>query len=193
MTNREAHEEEVNDDGDNDDDGKEQPETTERNKIKKEEGDEVDTSIVCSTCQTLVLKKCSCRAAQYCNKTCQQKHRKQHTKEYRNWTAERKSKKDQKMRMKKMTTTQKEEEEGERKKMKQRQHNNNQERKRWKRKVMNEFTRWQCCGNGLHNHCHADLYNMKMGGYCPLCRAKSPRIEEEIVKQLRPWVKKKKV
>ena len=33
---------------------------------------------------------------------------------------------------------------------------------------------------------------MNMGGTCPLCRAKSPTSQEEIIKYLRPWVKKKK-
>ena len=31
-----------------------------------------------------------------------------------------------------------------------------------------------------------------MGASCPLCRAKTPTSDEEAVKQLRPWVKKKK-
>ena len=33
---------------------------------------------------------------------------------------------------------------------------------------------------------------MNMGHTCPLCRAKTPTSHEEAVKQLRPWVKKKK-
>ena len=33
---------------------------------------------------------------------------------------------------------------------------------------------------------------MKMAGTCPLCRTKTPSSDEEMVKQLRPWVKKKK-
>ena len=54
--------------------------------------------VCCSTCQTpqtetFILKKCSCRAAQYCDKTCQQKHRKKHAKECRRLTAARKLKK----------------------------------------------------------------------------------------------------
>jgi TPR repeat protein len=54
--------------------------------------------VYCSTCQTpetetFILKKCSCRAAQYCNKTCQQKHRNKHAKECRRLTAARKLKK----------------------------------------------------------------------------------------------------
>ena len=33
---------------------------------------------------------------------------------------------------------------------------------------------------------------MNMGHNCPLCRAKTPTSDEETVKNLRPWVKKKK-
>jgi TPR repeat protein len=33
---------------------------------------------------------------------------------------------------------------------------------------------------------------MKMSGNCPFCRAKTPSSDEEEVKYLRPWVKKKK-
>jgi len=74
-----------------------------------------DIVVYCSTCQTrqtetFVLKRCSCRVAQYCGKACQQKHRKEHKKECRRLTAQRKSKKKQ---SKKLLTTQKEE--GERK------------------------------------------------------------------------------
>jgi TPR repeat protein len=44
----------------------------------------------------------------------------------------------------------------------------------------------------MHFHCNKDLHGMKMGGSCPLCRAKTPTSYEETVTQLRPWVKKKK-
>ena len=56
-----------------------------------------------------------------------------------------------------------------------------------------KFGRLTCCGQGMHKHCSKDLASMKMGGSCPLCRAKTPSSDEESVKQLRPWVKKKKV
>jgi TPR repeat protein len=55
-----------------------------------------------------------------------------------------------------------------------------------------KFVRWTCCGQGLHNHCSTDLMSMEVGRNCSLCRAKTPTSEEEHVKQLRPWVKKKK-
>ena len=53
-------------------------------------------------------------------------------------------------------------------------------------------SRDSCCGNGIHDHCHTDLQSMKMSGNCPMCRAKTPTSDEEIVKYLHPWVKKKK-
>ena len=49
-----------------------------------------------------------------------------------------------------------------------------------------------CCGNGLHKHCSEDLSSIEVGRSCPLCRAKAPTSAEEEIKQLRPWVKKKK-
>ena len=55
-----------------------------------------------------------------------------------------------------------------------------------------KFVRMACCGQGMHIHCNTDLHSMKMGASCPLCRAKTPTSDEEVVKQLRPWVKKKK-
>ena len=33
---------------------------------------------------------------------------------------------------------------------------------------------------------------MKMAGTCPFCRAPTPTSDEEVIKYLRPWVKKKK-
>ena len=59
-------------------------------------------------------------------------------------------------------------------------------------KDVSQFVRWTCCGNGMHKHCDKDLASMKMDGTCPLCRAKTPTSDEEAVKYLRPWVKKKK-
>jgi TPR repeat protein len=55
-----------------------------------------------------------------------------------------------------------------------------------------KFTRFSCCGNGIHNYCFKDMHSMKMAGTCPFCRASRPTSHEECVKQLRPWVKKKK-
>jgi TPR repeat protein len=59
-------------------------------------------------------------------------------------------------------------------------------------KDASKFISFTCCGNGMHKHCGQDLRSMKMDGTCPLCRAKRPTSNEESVKQLRPWVKKKK-
>ena len=55
-----------------------------------------------------------------------------------------------------------------------------------------KFVRMTCCGNGMHKHCDKDLMSMEVGRNCPLCRAKTPTSDEETVKYLRPWVKKKK-
>jgi len=55
-----------------------------------------------------------------------------------------------------------------------------------------KFVRFTCCGQGMHNYCANDLTSMKMGGSCPMCRAKTPYTDEESNKQLRPWVKKNK-
>ena len=55
-----------------------------------------------------------------------------------------------------------------------------------------KFVRFTCCGQGMHNYCANDLTSMKMGGSCPMCRAKTPYTDEEHIKYLRPWVKKKK-
>jgi TPR repeat protein len=55
-----------------------------------------------------------------------------------------------------------------------------------------KFARRTCCGQGMHIYCDTDLTSMNMGANCPLCRAKTPTSDEEAVKQIRPWVKKKK-
>jgi hypothetical protein len=55
-----------------------------------------------------------------------------------------------------------------------------------------KFTRFICCGKGIHGHCNKDRKSMGMGKNCPMCRAKTPSSPEEVVKYLRPWVKKKK-
>ena len=55
-----------------------------------------------------------------------------------------------------------------------------------------KFVRMTCCGNGLHIHCNEDLNSMEVGRNCPLCRSKTPSSDEEEIKQLHPWVKKKK-
>jgi TPR repeat protein len=57
-----------------------------------------------------------------------------------------------------------------------------------------QFTRYVCCGKGLHHHCSKQLKQTKSKNireYCPLCRSKSPT-EEEANKHLQKWVKKKK-
>jgi TPR repeat protein len=58
-----------------------------------------------------------------------------------------------------------------------------------------KFTRFLCCGKGLHNHCAKQLDDVKSKNireYCPLCRTKRATTEKENIKRLQKWVKKKK-
>ena len=162
-------------------------------------------AVVCGNCdapktESHKLIRCPCHSVQYCNKHCQKKHRKKHKKLCHKLMAEKKLKKE-----KQTTTTtppkQQQEEEGERK-----EDNASSEPAIEKEEEGDEcpicleilsinglkFGRWTCCGNGIHTHCYEDMKSMKMSGTCPFCRAKIPTSEEEAVKQLRPWVKKKK-
>ena len=59
-------------------------------------------------------------------------------------------------------------------------------------KLASDFSRFTCCGNGVHIHCSEDLVSTSLGKHCPLCRALTPTSERESVKYLLPWVKKKK-
>ena len=159
--------------------------------------------IVCSNCETLQtethkLIRCPCHSVRYCNKDCQKKHRTQHKKECRRLLAEKKMKKTKQITAK--PPQEEEQEQGERK-----EHNatetttNDQEEERDECPICLEmipkidayFTRFVCCGNGLHDHCAEDLKSTKIGDNCPLCRAKAPTTKKETIKQLRPWVKKK--
>jgi len=57
------------------------------------------------------------------------------------------------------------------------------------------FTRFICCGKGLHDHCSEQLCQVKsdnIRNYCPLCRTKHPTTQEEAITQFQKWVKKKK-
>jgi len=57
-----------------------------------------------------------------------------------------------------------------------------------------KFVRFTCCGKGIHKHCAKQLQSTKSKNtreYCPLCRSKRPS-EEESLKQVQVWVKKKK-
>ena len=59
-----------------------------------------------------------------------------------------------------------------------------------------KFTRMTCCGKGMHLWCDAGIkvsslsHEQKIS--CPLCRAKDPNGDEEIIKRLCPWVEKGK-
>ena len=57
-----------------------------------------------------------------------------------------------------------------------------------------KFLRFTCCGKGLHIHCEKQLEQVEsknIRDFCPLCRSKRPT-DEEMIKQLQKWVKKKK-
>ena len=134
-------------------------------------------AIVCSNCNTPQTEldksiRCPCHSVQYCNKTCQTKHRKNHKKECRKLLAEKKK-------MKTMNTTKtkqkEEEEEGERKYDEDRTTKLNKQDTEEEGdecpiclenlpKDTTQFIRMTCCGNGLHKHCCKDLHSMNMGG-----------------------------
>jgi TPR repeat protein len=173
------------------------------------------TAIVCSACglpQTPTRSfnkfKCPCKSTRYCNTKCQKKHWKEHRAECKRLIAELKRKK--KMNKKTTTTAHEVEEEtdeaeevGERKEVedtKMTEQNKEKEEEGDEcpicleilSKNATKFNRWTCCGKGIHGHCLKDMESMKMDGTCPFCRAKTATSYEESVKQLRPWVKKKK-
>jgi len=58
-----------------------------------------------------------------------------------------------------------------------------------------KFRRFLCCGKGLHIHCAEQLDEVKSKNireYCPLCRTKRAANQEENLKRVQKWVKKKK-
>ena len=58
-----------------------------------------------------------------------------------------------------------------------------------------KFERFCCCGKGIHNHCVEQLDDVKSKNireYCPLCRTKRATTQEENIKRVQKWVKKKK-
>ena len=138
-------------------------------------------TVYCSSCNEpqpsgQTFRKCSgCRTVQYCNTTCQKKHWKEHRTECERLRKE-----------KEEDTT------------------NNNLPPTYEEgdecpicleilpKDVTKFLFFTCCGNGIHVHCFKDMESMKMSGTCPFCRAKTPTSQEEAIKYLRPWVKKKK-
>jgi tetratricopeptide (TPR) repeat protein len=143
--------------------------------------------------------KCQCKSTWYCNTTCQKKHWKEHRNECKRLIAEIKQKK--KMRTEAMATTQDQEEVGERKEDEDKTTLPKKEKEEEDDEcpicldevsLLSSYKRFPCCGKVLHTHCCTDLLSSKMKWNCPLCRAKTPTSEEEHVKYLRPWVKKKK-
>ena len=59
-----------------------------------------------------------------------------------------------------------------------------------------KFVRYACCGKGIHKWCNEGIkvstLSYEQKSCCPLCRAKYPKSEEEIIEQLRSWVEKGK-
>ena len=160
----------------------------------------------CSTCNTpktstYKLRNCKCKGAQYCNAECQKSHWKSHKKEHHRLCKEMK-----------LTNTEgemkdevaEEEEEGERKEtapvVSQQQQQEEEDVcpvcVEELQKDTNKFARYTCCGKGIHQWCFEGIQvsslSFEQKNSCPLCRAKSPVSEEEVVEWLRPWVEKGK-
>ena len=163
---------------------------------------------------------CLCKSTRYCNTTCQRNHWKDHKKNCKHLIAERKRKKQLEKEQRErdangFASTRTVNEEAHSLSLKKEEEVNDSDdggkgsiaKAELKKedegdecpiclemlpKLITEFTLFTCCGNGAHNHCVKDMKSMKMAGTCPLCRAKTPSSDEEMVKQLRPWVKKKK-
>ena len=161
----------------------------------------------CSTCDaprttTHKLRNCKCKGAQYCNAKCQKSHWKSHQKEHRRLCKE--------MKLKNTEGEMKEEvvvEEvvvEEKKEVASSSLPQQQEEEEdvcpvcieALQKDHKKFARYTCCGNGIHMWCRegidASSLSDKQKDSCPLCRAKHPTSEEEIIEQLRPWVEKGK-
>jgi hypothetical protein len=140
--------------------------------------------VCCSSCNEpqhsgQTFRKCSgCLSVQYCNTTCQRKHWKEHRTEC------------ERLRKEKEEDTTK--------------HGFESRAPKYEKgiecpvcleilpKDVTKFLFFTCCGNGIHIHCFKDMETMKMAGTCPFCRAPRPTSDEEHIKYLRPWVKKKK-
>ena len=139
--------------------------------------------VCCSSCNKPQLsgqtfRKCSgCLSVQYCNKKCQKKH----------WSPGGHNQECKRLRKEKEEDT-----------------TNNNLPPTYEEgdecpicleilpKDVTKFLFFTCCGNGIHIHCFKDMESMKMAGTCPFCRAPRPTSDEEHIKYLRPWVKKKK-
>jgi TPR repeat protein len=65
-------------------------------------------------------------------------------------------------------------------------------------KLSSQFTRYTCCGKGLHDHCDADLMEnssmtLEQKNTCIMCRTKAvANGSKEDIERLRGWVKKGK-
>jgi len=158
----------------------------------------------CSTCDTPKtsthkLRNCKCKGAQYCNAKCQTAHWKSHQKEHRRLCKEME-----------LTNTEGEmkdevveEEEGETKEASSPLPDQQEEEEdvcpvciEALQKDANKFTRYTCCGKGIHMWCNegikASSLSNKQKNTCPFCRAKAPKSDKKSVEQIRSWVEKGK-
>ena len=159
----------------------------------------VDPKILsCSTCgkpetNEFKLKKCACYTTWYCDTACQKKHRKQHKKECLRLVKERKKKKNG-QKMKDGTKDDKKE--------KPIQEEDDKEDcpicTDALPKLSTQFTRYTCCGKGMHKKCAKDLrentsMTREQKNTCIMCRTKAVKSgSKEEIERIREWVKKGK-
>ena len=158
----------------------------------------------CSTCDapktsTHKLRNCKCKGAQYCNAKCQKSHWKSHQKEHHRLCKEMKLKNTEDE-MKDEVVVEKK---GETKETVTAVSRQQEEEENVcpvcieaLQKDAQKFTRYSCCGKGIHIWCRegidASSLSDKQKDSCPLCRAMHPNSEEEAVGLLRLWVEKGK-
>ena len=166
----------------------------------------------CSTCDapktsTHKLRNCKCKSTQYCNAKCQKTHWKIHKQEHRRLCNEMElTNTEGEMKDEVVEIEEKEEEEEEQEERKETTTADSQQHEKEEdvcpvcieplQKDPTKFVRYTCCSKGIHIWCREGMivsslsYEQKTS--CPLCRAKFPISEEEMVKNLRPWVEKGK-
>jgi len=160
----------------------------------------------CSTCDTPKtsthkLRNCKCNSAQYCDAECQKTHWKSHQKEHRRLCKEM-NLKNTEGEMKDEVVGE-EEVEGETKETVTADSPQQEEEEdvcpvcvEVLQKDSNKFTRYSCCGKGIHKWCDkgidASSLSQEQKNSCPLCRTKYPTSKEETIERLRPWVEKGK-
>ena len=55
-----------------------------------------------------------------------------------------------------------------------------------------QFTRFTCCGKGMHDACHKELRKSSRSRNCPMCRGPAPASDKAAHKQALRWAKKGK-